>query len=85
MYYIDSDAPIIGSVIGIGHYWPLFLISVLVIFERCNRYCKIITIEEQEESEVKEKRRGEIEKGEGAESIIIEKILIFIERIRNLI
>ena len=32
---------------GIGHYWPLFLISVLVIFERCNQYCKIITIEQQ--------------------------------------
>ena len=34
----NSDAPIIGSVIGIGHYWPLFLVSVSVISDRyCNK------------------------------------------------
>ena len=40
-----SDVPIIGSVIGIGHYWPLFLVLVLVsaISEQCNRYCKKCT------------------------------------------
>ena len=27
------DVPIIGSEIGIGHNWPLFLVSVLVTFE----------------------------------------------------
>ena len=35
-----NDAPIIGSVIGIGHYRPLCLILVLVISER---YCKTCT------------------------------------------
>ena len=38
-----SDAPIIGSVIGIGHYRPLCLILVSVISERFNRYCKKCT------------------------------------------
>ena len=38
-----SDAPIIGSVISIVHYQPLFLLSVLVISERCNGYCKKCT------------------------------------------
>ena len=36
----SSVALIIGSVIGIGHYQALFLISVLVICERFNQYCK---------------------------------------------
>ena len=40
---IVSDAPIIGLVIGIGHYRPLFLVSVSVIYETCNRYCKKCT------------------------------------------
>ena len=37
---LTSDAPIIGSiigsVIGIGYYQPLFLVLVSVIYERCN-------------------------------------------------
>ena len=41
MEYKISDVPIMGSVIGIGHYWPLFLVSV--ISEQCNRYCKKCT------------------------------------------
>ena len=31
-----SGVPIIGAVIGIGHYQPLFLLLVSVISERCN-------------------------------------------------
>ena len=34
---IISDALTIESVIGIGHYRPLFLVSVSAISERCNR------------------------------------------------
>ena len=37
------DAPIIGLVIGINHYRPLFLVSILVISERCTQYCKNYT------------------------------------------
>ena len=39
----NNHAPIIGSVIGISDYRPLFLVSVSVIYERCNRYCKKCT------------------------------------------
>ena len=37
--FIISNAPIIGLVIGIGHYLPLFLVSVSGISEICNCYC----------------------------------------------
>ena len=39
-----SDAPIIGSVIGIGHYRPLFLVSVSVIYENVTDIVKIVPI-----------------------------------------
>ena len=38
-----TDALIIRLVIDIGHYWSLFLVSVSVISERCNRYCNKCT------------------------------------------
>ena len=38
-----SDAPIIGSVIGIGHYRP-FLVSVSVIYENVTDIVKIVPI-----------------------------------------
>ena len=42
-FIIISDALIIGLVIGIGHYQPLFLVLVSVISGRCNQYCKKCT------------------------------------------
>ena len=43
LYTWSSNAPIIASVDSISHYWPLFLASVSVISERCNRYCNKCT------------------------------------------
>ena len=40
---VISDAPIIGLVIGVSHYQPLFLVFVSVISERCNQYCNKCT------------------------------------------
>ena len=40
---ITGDVPIIRSVISIGHYRPLFLLSVSVLSERCNWYCNKCT------------------------------------------
>ena len=41
MHINISDVLIIASVIGISHHRPLFLVSVSVISDRCNRYIVI--------------------------------------------
>ena len=63
VFSLSSDSPIIRTVIGIGYYWPLFLVSVLVIFERCNN----VVITSLTAFMI---------------LIIIEKMHVFIERIR---
>ena len=69
-YNNTNDAAIIGSVIVIGHYWPLFLVSVSVISEGCNQYCiKCINLKCHFFAFMI--------------LMIIEKFLIFIEVIRN--
>ena len=65
-----SDVPIIGLIIGITHYRPLFfLISVSVISERCNQYYKKCVIIASLIAFMTLR--------------IIEKKIFFVERIRN--
>ena len=41
MYYRHVST--IESLIDISNYWPLFLVSISVISEQCNQYCKKCT------------------------------------------
>ena len=65
-------APIIRSVFGISHYWPLFVVSVSLLSEKCNRYCNKCT-------------NNVISCDYNIIMILIniEKMLNFIEKIRN--
>ena len=41
---ISSDVPIIGSVIGIGHYWPLFQYCYLLFLNNVTNIVKHVPI-----------------------------------------